>query len=499
MTDYVKLTDFAAKDNLLTGNPLKLVKGAEIGAEFDAIATAVATKENTVNKSTTLDTDKASDIKFPSVKSVYDWAVGLFAPKTSPTLTGTVTMTGASITGSPTAALGATTVTGEVTATNTGRVGVLGGVANNSGAYTVVGGSSSNKNWWFGGNVIAAGAFEIGQTSAAGGITRDTASIAAFTSTGLAVTGTVSATTLSTIQSLRIGAGGGSPISNNSLFGYNALTVTSAVRQYSTAVGAYAAENTADANYNTAIGGFALRTNILGQNNTAIGANALFLSTGGNNIALGYGAGSAITTGALSVVLGTYDGNSDGLDIRTVDAYCVLSDGQGRRQITVAEGKSLALDSAVPVTGTGITFPATQNASADANTLDDYEEGTWTPTIRFGAASVGQTYAVQSGTYTKIGNVVHIEARLQFSNKGSSTGACDVSGLPFSAKTVSGSGSGGITPFYWSTFTTNAPLQGTCIGSIVGLNSTGTTTVTSITDANFGNVSAIYFSATYTV
>lgn len=42
--DYIKITDYAAKDALLTGNPAKLVKGTEIGADFDAVAVAVATK-----------------------------------------------------------------------------------------------------------------------------------------------------------------------------------------------------------------------------------------------------------------------------------------------------------------------------------------------------------------------------------------------------------------------------------------------------------------------
>ena len=41
---YTKLTDFASKDALLSGNPSKLVRGTELGAEFDAIATAIATK-----------------------------------------------------------------------------------------------------------------------------------------------------------------------------------------------------------------------------------------------------------------------------------------------------------------------------------------------------------------------------------------------------------------------------------------------------------------------
>jgi len=46
MTDYTKLTDFASKDTLPTGNAAKIVKGTEIDDEFEAIETAVATKAN---------------------------------------------------------------------------------------------------------------------------------------------------------------------------------------------------------------------------------------------------------------------------------------------------------------------------------------------------------------------------------------------------------------------------------------------------------------------
>ena len=53
-----------------------------------------------------------------------------------------------------------------------------------------------------------------------------------------------------------------------------------------------------------------------------------------------------------------------------------------------------------------VKFPATQNASADANTLDDYEEGTWTPIITASTTPGTHTYGTQSGTYTKIGREV---------------------------------------------------------------------------------------------
>jgi hypothetical protein len=44
MSNYTKLTNFAAKDALVSGNPAKVIKGSEVGAEFDAIQVAVATK-----------------------------------------------------------------------------------------------------------------------------------------------------------------------------------------------------------------------------------------------------------------------------------------------------------------------------------------------------------------------------------------------------------------------------------------------------------------------
>lgn len=49
MSNYTKLTNFAAKDALVSGNPAKVIKGTEVGAEFDAIAVAVATKANSAS------------------------------------------------------------------------------------------------------------------------------------------------------------------------------------------------------------------------------------------------------------------------------------------------------------------------------------------------------------------------------------------------------------------------------------------------------------------
>jgi hypothetical protein len=82
--------------------------------------------------------------------------------------------------------------------------------------------------------------------------------------------------------------------------------------------------------------------------------------------------------------------------------------------------------------GAGITFPATQSASSNANTLDDYEEGTWTPVYSGLGGSIGSTaYSVQRGRYTKVGRVVFATAEVELSNKGSWTSGVLISGLPF--------------------------------------------------------------------
>ncbi len=90
----------------------------------------------------------------------------------------------------------------------------------------------------------------------------------------------------------------------------------------------------------------------------------------------------------------------------------------------------------------GVNFPATQVASADANTLDDYEEGTWTPTFGgSGSDPTGVSYNTQEGTYTKIGNRVFVEFFLSFTTFTGGSNAVAIKGLPF---TGSGNGDGAM-------------------------------------------------------
>jgi len=100
---------------------------------------------------------------------------------------------------------------------------------------------------------------------------------------------------------------------------------------------------------------------------------------------------------------------------------------------TVKASTTMGVGAATPSTsGAGITFPATQSASTNANTLDDYEEGTWTPVYEGLGGSIGSTaYSVQAGRYTKIGRTVFATAEIVLTNKGSWTSGVVIRGLPF--------------------------------------------------------------------
>jgi len=87
----------------------------------------------------------------------------------------------------------------------------------------------------------------------------------------------------------------------------------------------------------------------------------------------------------------------------------------------------------------GLAFPATAVAVANANTLDDYEEGTFTPTITAGYSGI--TYGEQVGWYVKTGNMVIVSCRIYFS--GTATGGFITMSCPFT-QGPTGYGSGGI-------------------------------------------------------
>jgi len=111
---------------------------------------------------------------------------------------------------------------------------------------------------------------------------------------------------------------------------------------------------------------------------------------------------------ALTKVRGS---GADGLTLSSTD-------------VTIASGDLL-----FGTSGKGINLGVTSNTAS--NTLDDYEEGTWTPSITAGGSGIG--YTVREGKYTKVGELVHARFYIQISSGTMTSDQLDVSGFPFTS------------------------------------------------------------------
>jgi len=161
----------------------------------------------------------------------------------------------------------------------------------------------------------------------------------------------------------------------------------------------------------------------------------------------------------------------------------------------------IGLSTATPSSGVGITFPATQSASTDANTLDDYEEGTWTPNLTGDGGGSGQTYTAQTGTYTKIGRVVTVNFYINLSAKGTITGSVIISNLPFTVLNTGALIAGGALAL-WLNLAVNHNVIGiycnTNTTNIYFWGSTGTASAPPIlTTTDIANTTRFWGSATY--
>jgi len=137
--------------------------------------------------------------------------------------------------------------------------------------------------------------------------------------------------------------------------------------------------------------------------------------------------------------------------------------------------------------GSGITFPATQSASSNANTLDDYEEGTFTPILADSASSSNAaTMTVQQGFYTKIGNAVTIQMQIAWSNKGSMDAGQNtrIYGIPFSAKS-------NTSGYYWPALIT---MSSGNTGFVAGQEGGGTAITLALVNAPTSELSTSYVS-----
>ena len=156
---------------------------------------------------------------------------------------------------------------------------------------------------------------------------------------------------------------------------------------------------------------------VTGVNGAGVNDVAFYNFTDGTNNAFIGLTGTNAIAGALRFATGT----------SPTERMRILSTGN---ILSLSGGSTTA-------TGTGIAFPATQSASSDANTLDDYEEGTWSPQIYYQNATnqAAATNTTQVGFYTKVGNQVTATFYLQFTApSGLAVDNIGVKNFPFSSK-----------------------------------------------------------------
>jgi hypothetical protein len=143
-------------------------------------------------------------------------------------------------------------------------------------------------------------------------------------------------------------------------------------------------------------------------------------------------------SGTVNALLGGYNsivGSGNATDVMLSATQGVLAFGTGAssaERMRINEF-GVGLGGAIPSSGTGITFPATQSASSNANTLDDYEEGDWTPSFTFSINnSASFSYTQQIGRYTKIGRLVTVFGYIAATvTKSNAIGDLQIAGLPF--------------------------------------------------------------------
>jgi len=149
----------------------------------------------------------------------------------------------------------------------------------------------------------------------------------------------------------------------------------------------------------------------------------------------------------------------------------------------------------IPSDASGITFPATQVASSNANTLDDYEEGTWTPSIG-GTA----TYNAQNGSYIKIGQLVYVFCYLNINAQGTGS-TTTVSGLPFNVRSSAADRNQAGSINYFNNLATSVvglfcqPISSSTQVNFPGLTASSNSVVNPITVFQGG--AQLYFSAVY--
>tara|TARA_R100000234_G_scaffold49222_1_gene29516 strand:+ start:52 stop:1656 length:1605 start_codon:yes stop_codon:yes gene_type:complete len=233
------------------------------------------------------------------------------------------------------------------------------------------------------------------------------------------------------------------------------------------------------------------------------GSNLAFNSSSGVLTATGFaGALTGNVTGDISGTAGvatTVTAADESSDTTCFPLFVTAATGN----LAPKTGSNLAFNSSTGVMNVGGILFGSDTAAA--NTIDDYEEGVFTPSLEFGGATTGITYAsMRGGSYTKIGRQVTVNFGFTLTSKGSASGDATLAGLPFAVEDLLSSTSveaSGISSFWNDIGTNSANIVFAALGGTSELELRNTVGAEDDTDAmnegDFDNDTAIRGSITY--
>ena len=191
--------------------------------------------------------------------------------------------------------------------------------------------------------------------------------------------------------------------------------------------------------------------------------------------------------GELDIGYGTPDGNS----LIGGDMVTIASDGN----VTVTNGNLV-----IGTAGKGIDFSATGDAGGmSSEVLDDYEEGTFTPSFGFASDNFNGSYSFQGGYYTKIGRMVNVSFQIVATKGTAVGGTATIYNLPFTVLNADGGRASGSVG-YFEGFSCAKPIL-----ILVEQNQAqfplrfggGITNATAINSSHISNSFRIYITITY--
>ncbi len=213
---------------------------------------------------------------------------------------------------------------------------------------------------------------------------------------------------------------------------------------------------------------------------------------------------NASSTPAITLtttITGVLSGNGTAITGSSVTQHGVVVAGASNALTTTAVGATGTV--LIGNTGADPTYSATPAVTSitlsGGSALANYVAPTaWTPVLNFGGGTTGITYSTQSGLYSRIGNIVYFSCQVTLSNKGSSTGNAQITGLPL---TISSSDVGiYIVDVQQITFVglyvTAQLSNGNAIRFFNEKSASGTTV---LDNTAFGNSSAVVFNGCYTI